>query len=651
MSKLNFKEMIALWVKITRVDPTEDNRSYTIYLDGRLSDYDVKRMNDRIKESLTYDDTGLFAECYLKVYFKKFLTNKNMSLLELITNKDADGLISDIKTLYYALEENDAEKQVLDEARKAMKFYNLPFELDLFSVIELRTSALNCINKKLRTMQFSSGTAGDDFKMTRNIIMYKNLNALITCAAKGKINGVQLAYIRDKKRITDSYFAFVIKNGDNLYLLTDMPEYSHSLRSDMSRCPGRDMSNRIESNWFPYDTVADINVSDLWGSGRYGTSEKSTKLSTVLNEESLYTVIGTIDSLSQDEAFWFIMMLSLIKDKFYDKPAPKLPISYVGEMINTPLIEKSENALIIQDTLPSLNLGVIDFENTKDMKYQTELLKFDNDNSPLIKRYKNQVNADLLNVISNTDKSIMIEDKYAIKDVFGEVQGCKYLSLDLNQAGTKEELEYKQKWLLRYNYATEINRLIHEDYERNALSIREEIRNLISARIKDLIVMQLQGKLVGHKLIHSKEPMNFGQEYSEGKYDLGKFMTTTYMWHKYDYHRVTYRFGHDEYSNLADVKCALTGKQGSLILHIEIKNADDLALVCGISKDNLPLYVQDYDIRDKYYGNPILNNIDPMVWHLKDEFNEMRFDINIALSKTEYKNLCKEAGVPVNKFW
>lgn len=82
MSKLNFKEMITLWVKITRVDPTEDNRSYTIYLDGRLSDYDVKRMNDRIKESLTYDDTGLFAECYLKVYFKKFLTNKNMSLLE-----------------------------------------------------------------------------------------------------------------------------------------------------------------------------------------------------------------------------------------------------------------------------------------------------------------------------------------------------------------------------------------------------------------------------------------------------------------------------------------------------------------------------------------------------------------------------------------
>lgn len=32
MSKLNFKEMIALWVKITGVDPTEDNKSYTFTL-------------------------------------------------------------------------------------------------------------------------------------------------------------------------------------------------------------------------------------------------------------------------------------------------------------------------------------------------------------------------------------------------------------------------------------------------------------------------------------------------------------------------------------------------------------------------------------------------------------------------------------------
>lgn len=145
MSKLNLKEMIALWVKITGVDPTEDNRSYNIYLDGRLSDYDVEMMNERIKESLAYNSTGLFAECYLKVYFEKFLKNKKMSLFELITNEETEELVNDMKVLYCALVNNDAEKQVLDEAKKAMEFYNLPFELDLFSVIELRTSALNFV--------------------------------------------------------------------------------------------------------------------------------------------------------------------------------------------------------------------------------------------------------------------------------------------------------------------------------------------------------------------------------------------------------------------------------------------------------------------------------------------------------------------------
>ena len=40
--------------------------------------------------------------------------------------------------------------------------------------------------------------------------------------------------------------------------------------------------------------------------------------------------------------------------------------------------------------------------------------------------------------------------------------------------------------------------------------------------------MQLQGQLVGHKFIHSKESIKFGQEYSDENYDLGKFITTKY---------------------------------------------------------------------------------------------------------------------------
>ena len=65
----SLEEKLALWVKITGVDPTESKKCYSIYFDDRLSEYDIKKMDDKIKEALSYDETGLFAEAYLCHYF------------------------------------------------------------------------------------------------------------------------------------------------------------------------------------------------------------------------------------------------------------------------------------------------------------------------------------------------------------------------------------------------------------------------------------------------------------------------------------------------------------------------------------------------------------------------------------------------------
>ena len=78
---MTLKEKLDLWVKITGVNPSEDNRKYTIYMDGRLSNYDIQKMNERIMNSLKYDETGLFADTYLKIYLKKFMNGKNVSFM------------------------------------------------------------------------------------------------------------------------------------------------------------------------------------------------------------------------------------------------------------------------------------------------------------------------------------------------------------------------------------------------------------------------------------------------------------------------------------------------------------------------------------------------------------------------------------------
>lgn len=644
---MDLTEKLNLWCKLTGINPSEERENYTIYMDGRLSDYDIKRMNERIMESLKYDETGMFAEVYLKIYLKRFLEGKNISLLELISNSELNTFISDAKALYDSLMESDTEKLIMDEAKKAMNFYNLSSDsLDILSVLELRTSAINCMNSNLRTLQFSSGGMGDEFKVSKNIIMYKSLDALIQCASKGKISGVSLGYIRNEKQLTESYFAFIIKNGDNLYLLTDMPKYAHPAQSSMSRCPGRNMSNRIGSNWFPYDSVANINIDDLWGSGRYGTSEKSTALSTALDEDLLCTVIGSFESLNTDETFWIIMMLSLIKDRFYNNEIPQFPISYTRSMITSPLLDIKENALIVQKTMPSMELKEINIRDTYNLTYEGENEEDAFRYQYLIDRYAEKIDNHLLNIISNTEKALCIEDKYAERDCWGKTK-CDYLSLDLdNTASTKDDIEYRQKWIARYNFSRNINNLVHKDYEDKMSELYKIIEGYITPRIEDLVKMHLKNELLGKKT----QTVGFGvTSYTNDEESIGKF-TEFNKWYD-DYHEERYMYGFNGY-NKSDLRCAFTGRTPKIAFTIKPRNAQELAMICGISVEQLPVELQHYEIKSRsYYGNPILDNIDPFLWIIKDNFNEADFGITILISQTKYLDLCKETGMPANKFW
>ena len=222
---MKIQDKLDLWVKLTNVDPTKEQKSYTINMSGRLSDFDIKQMNDKIKEALKYDATGIFADAYLSEYFEKFIADKSFSVKEMLANPETESFLADAKILQDALIESDSANMIKSDAEKAMNFYGMSAEeLSLSDIIEIRTSAERCMNGKLRTLQFSSGTPSESgFKMSKGIYMYRDLDAMLYCAADNVLDGVSLGYIRNAGSLTDSYFAFIIKNGKNLYLLTDKP--------------------------------------------------------------------------------------------------------------------------------------------------------------------------------------------------------------------------------------------------------------------------------------------------------------------------------------------------------------------------------------------------------------------------------------------
>jgi len=649
---LSLEEKLSLWVKITGVNPAEEQKSYTIYFDDRLSDYDIRKMDEKIRESLGYDETGLFAEAYLCHFFKKYIKQRGFHLEEYIANPSIKDYLEDACRLNQDLQKSDAEKLIVEEAQKAMAFYGLEADkLTVFDIAEVRTCANNCIDKNLHTLQFSSGpTQKDGFKMSREIRMYRDLNALILSAAKGKVDGVSMAYIRDEKEITHSYFAFVIKNGKNLYLLTDKPKFVHPMQSSYKRCPGRDMSRRIESNLFPYDTIANIDVSDLWDSGRYGTTERGTSLSTILRddngEEKLFETIGTIDKLAQVEAFWFIMMLALIKDKFYDNEAPRLALSYTGAQIQHPAIEKTETALVVQNSLPSLSMSRITFADIEDITFSDwyeEHHKSDW-NQYIIDRYKDRISEDVLNLVDDENTPLLPDHKGTKKQEL-----CPF---DIaNECGTAEELTYRQKWIGRYNYATAIKSYLQEDYDKNCMQIYGDIKRRIENRLEDIVVMFLQNKLVDKKVVshHTFDRVYDGEETAIGE------MQTFEKWWSLDWRcRLSrYLFGKTSpYGNKADYRCAITGDAPGVVLSVKPNTIHSLCQICGCEVSDLPGFIQHWSESRHYYGNELLDNIDPVAYVLgKDPFNDMEFSFVIVLSKKEYLRLCGVAGVEAKKFW
>lgn len=626
---MELNEKLTLWVKLTGIDPTKEQATYTINLCGtHLGSYDIKCMNDKIKEALSYDDSGLFADAYLCVYFDKFIKNKEISVKEMIENPDTKKFLEDAERLYMALQESHSAEKILMDASKAMEFYDMSADnLTVFDIAEIRTSAQRCMDDKLKVLQFSAGKPSENgFKMTKDIYMYRDLDAMLYCAANNTIDGVSLGYIRDAKKITDSYFAFIIKNGENLYLLTDKPKYVHPLQKENSRCPGRDMFGRTETNMFPYETIAAIDTSDLWGSGRYGTKEIDASNERLLTKDDMRVKIGVFADMSSDEAFWTVLMISMIRDRFY-KEIPQYELSYSGSMIHSKEIEASECSLVIRKELPTMELKNIEsITDTEDFgcKYEYPMLDY------IINRYKDKVDNSLLNLINGTEQFKLVDKEYSYKcgfmnrDIYHPI-----IAFDSNTAcGTKDEILKDQRWIARYNYAYQINNLAKQDYKENADSIKRKIRNILCGRLRDLCI-----DFVKSKLDCPAEKYTFNNWY--GSHSMASFP-----------------FGYNWFTNKKDMTCIFSGKAPGVVIKIVPENIEQLAQICDCKVSDFPEQIQHWKKNNhRYTGNCLLDRLDPLSFMVNDPFLEMNFSITILLSKKEYLAICNEASMSKDEFW
>lgn len=663
---------LTLWLELSEVDPNKT--SFTVSMGNRMSTWDVKRMHDLIKEALELDDTNTTGVLMLDALSKVYFDNRSYTINQLLSDPDRTAAYvakaATLRDMVRSPEFMAQNEHFTNNLRSALKTYAMESEktLDLVNDLQelayLRRDAFRSI-QKLRVDQFLSGEPEPEG--TRPVYngwvhQFWNVNSLVEAACR-QPSGVTLSLVRDPDDL-QSYFVFAIRNGGNLYLLSDVPVYAHPLKQYMSRRPERDFASRTCRNWFPYDLLNLVFDEDA-----KAFFADETKRRSLVPQQQTIDRLKPISELDPQEVLWIVMMFDLIVEKFWHKRHQAPALSYTAAMIREelPLIDAAKSANLPVEAYKTLSLPPL---TQADLTAENVAAAVGSDggrpNAWLEARYADKVDPALFNLLDNGSLLHYLPPGEASKQRSLHAHGHKNHPLALispshvsvlakddrklghwdregryplhamraSTFGTREELENDRIFLARHNQAQAINRLADEEFHQR----KADVVAWWTARVKQnqdyLLFLAAEGTV--RRVFEPTSPgcclrTADGYSYSDNTFhfvrtfgdddDSYPMAEATLALHQ------GYIRGRDKFA------CVLTEAASSYRVLYQPQNATQLAELAGCEVHDLPDVLQHWSAGRDSQGNHILNRIDPMAWALEDPWCRISFRIVLFLSK------------------
>lgn len=673
------QQALALWIELTGVDPSTN--SFTLSLGGGLDGYTVKQMHKTIQEALELDPSNITGHLLLDAVSTRYFIQRSFSIADLVADPVRTSAYVTKVAEFMALVRSP-EIAALSEAfaqalQEALHHYGVVNEKTLSLINDrhrlayLRRDALRSL-ETLRVDQFlKGGFEAEGVKPVYNPIIHQfwNVNSLIQAACH-QPSGITLNLVRDPDDL-QSYFAFAIRNGGNLYLLSDVPVHAHPLQKYMSRRPERAFGERTYRNWFPYDL---LNLKFDEESKQIFADE--TKRCALIPFQQKIDRLKPIVDLSPEETIWITMMFDLIIQRFWDCKHQVESLSYTGGMIKEerPLIEEAARANLPVPCYPCLNLPTLAVDDIRHGTVDTAAFGSDGGapNRWLEERYLDRVEADVLNLIDGTgnkhyllphslftdglgdhknhDQAIFTGNVVSVspaldKEIPDWHKSGRYQlhPLDATSFGRREELEHNRLFMARYNAAKAIQRLADEEYAARKADIEAWWKQALEKNRKYLFSMIAQQR-VTRTLDTVKYPtleITVSNDHRSDEYDLlyvvskddrnggARWLSSGTVFHQ----------GYRQRGNV--YLCWLHGTASSWQALFQPQTAEDLAELAGCALSELPDVLQHWCINRNYEGNHLLDRIDPMAWALRDPWQKMRFRVLIHLSARAMNDICK----------
>lgn len=693
-------EALTRWADLTGVDL--DNRSWTLGGGKLWTPRNIQKYTQAIADARDLDPSGLTAFMMLRGVFESYIKEISFSAYDLMLDPAAvaDALepMRDIRDILEGEQVVDLISRFQKKMLEAAAFYGheepdqikgwTDSKLDLSFI---RRDALLAM-ERLKAHQFSQGEPEPSkFKVNRGVYEFWNINSLLAALRSQGFDGITLCLIRDPD-VLWSYFAFAIKAGETITVLTDKADTPHPAHKEMSRSRAvmRGFERRAGQFWFPYDLLG-LEVSE---------DQKAlyAKARTALVPKNAQAVqISSLGDCGPGTLIWLAMMFELIFDE-YGRNHRLLPeLSYTGEMLVNPhALVGEHDALVKQGFYKPLELPPTTAETlatetimeTIGMEGYTTRIRPTN-NDWMVERYKDRVPQDMLNVVGELNATRLLttmDDSDEVDEAFSRetwltklggdrvaswedkdqrAHQIKLRSMDPVEFGTAEQLQKDVAWTGRWNQAKAIQRLANVEFKDTVDEMRKWYLDAVKANdevvleavIRGTLVLPTYGYAVGtfgderreEECLKQKEDVRWSRAYREAIPPgwMGPNIFKGALLGGYNNHLDCDLTCYDR----PDVKA-------TIFTHIEIKTPEAISFVTGVPIEELPWPFQHYHRGRMYGGNSILARMDPATFNLYNPWvprtwqgvRGMNLNIAVALCKRAYNARRKALGLERKKW-
>lgn len=693
-----FLQAIELFAQFTGVKAPESKEDR--YKTRSYGDYKVHEKYENLREAIELDPSEVTANLMLSYYVRDMLGDEKLSMMDLLN--DPQGYLRKLELPRKLLEIVNREDVVrardafIERLKQALKRYGADERKEVLetlakhdSVAFLRRDALRGV-ERLQINQFLSGAPEPDGYRPvyhAQVFQWWNINSLLQAATQMP-SGVSLNLIRDRDAY-QSYFVFCIRNGANLYILHDAPEYRHPLQGEMTRRPDRALGERACRAWFPYDLLGLQWDEEL---ERWYIENSDEKAVAIYQQE--WKPLAPISSFEDPrETIWVTMMLDLIVRKFWGQGYQAPALSYTGEMlkIESRLIEKAQAANLPVAQYQPLALEPLTIESisTDNVRADQVGKKGSGRNRWLEDRYKDKVDPAILNLTEQAGTRVLLPGTVADSfgrpkaiaggtdlggglkkftgtemsrlDHFGrkDVEAASLAVMDSTRFGTREQIEADRVFIARANFARAVTKLAYEEYDRRKDEVVKWYLKACERNLPAILSWAANEDIwldMGLKASSSHNDAGGRQRYEAVSDKPGAQQRIFRSWIKrvdlneekrtkdYDYSLMGAQTlgGFDR----SGYRCAVNDAKASYYVGFYPSNSIELAVLAGCAVDALPDVLQHWQQGKDYVGNHILDRIDPMEWKASDPWRKLNLKLRVPLSIRGLRQIEKSPALP-----